>query len=324
MRSKHWEVMLGRLKREGHLSLVGGKTVLQRGDQVSIIGTKDELEKAIPFFGQESEEHIELDRTELDFRRMFISNPKIVGIPLRDLNLLDKYGAIISRVRRGDMEFLPRGDTILELGDRVRVVSPRQKLSEVAKYLGDSYRALSEIDVLSFSLGITIGILIGAIPIPLPGGITFKLGNAGGPLIVALIVGKIHRTGPITWNLPYSANMLMRQFGLILFLASIGTRAGYPFVNTFTSGGGITIFLVGMFITISVSLLALIIGHKIFKIPMSLLVGMMSGLQTQPAVLGFALDQTKNDLPNIGYSTVFPVAIITKILLAQILLALLL
>jgi putative transport protein len=196
-------------------------------------------------------------------------------------------------------------------------------MKTVSTFFGDSYRALSEIDFMTFSLGLALGLLLGLIPIPLPGGVTLKLGLAGGPLLVAMVLGHLGRTGPMVWNLPYSANLTLRQIGLIFFLASVGTRSGYAFVNTLTQGNGPAIFLVGAIITFTVATATLWIGHKLLRIPMSLLIGMLSGLQTQPAVLGFALEQTDSELPNIGYAAVYPTAIIAKILLAQLLLVIL-
>lgn len=143
-------------------------------------------------------------------------------------------------------------------------------------------------------------------------------------MIVALALGAAGRTGGMVWDLPYSANLTLRQIGLILFLAGVGTRSGYAFVTTLSQGGGLAIFLTGMLITILVSFCMLFIGYRLLKIPMGLLVGMLAGMQTQPAVLSFALEQTHNDLPNIGYATVYPVATIAKILLAQLILTLLL
>jgi putative transport protein len=168
-----------------------------------------------------------------------------------------------------------------------------------------------------------MGLLLGIIPIPLPGGITLKLGFAGGPLIVALVLGTIGRSGSMVWSLPYSANMTLRQIGLVLFLAGVGTRAGYGFVTTLAKGGGLAIFAAGAAVTCLTALATLWVGHRLMKIPMSILIGMVAGLQTQPAVLGYALEQTGNDLPNIGYASVYPVATIGKILIVQILLTLL-
>ncbi|HSH80229.1 MAG TPA: hypothetical protein VLA19_17010 [Herpetosiphonaceae bacterium] len=193
----------------------------------------------------------------------------------------------------------------------------------MSEFFGDSYRSLSEIDILTFNLGLALGLLLGMVPIPLPG-MVIKLGFAGGPLLVALLLGAVERTGPLVWNMPYSANLTLRQLGLVLFLAGIGTHSGYAFVSMLHAGGGVAIFAAGVVVTAGTAITALWIGHRLLKIPMSLLIGMMAGLQTQPAVLGFALEQTRNELPNLGYAAVFPVALITKIILGQLLLVLLL
>ncbi|MCL4706086.1 transporter [bacterium] len=320
---QQWKVIFGRMQRHGKLSLANDETQFQVGDLVSAVGTLEDLERVTAYLGEVSNERIDLDRTQLDYRRIFVSNPQIAGHRLRDLNLPQQYGAIVTRVRRGDLEFLPHGDTVLELGDRIRVLTRRDHMQAVSAFFGDSYRALSEIDILTFSLGLALGLLVGLVPIPLPGGVIIKLGFAGGPLVVAMILGTLRRTGPLVWSMPYSANLTLRQIGLILFLAGIGTRSGYAFFSTLTQGNGLAIFLAGAGITVAVALSTLWLGHRLLKIPMSLLIGVLSGLQTQPAVLGFALEQTRNDIPNIGYASVYPMAMIAKIVFAQMLLALL-
>jgi putative transport protein len=161
------------------------------------------------------------------------------------------------------------------------------------------------------------------ITVPLPGGASFRIGNAIGPLVVGLVLGYLRRTGPIVWTLPYSANLTLRQIGLILLLASIGLRSGYTFFTTLGQGGGWSLFVAGAVITCTTSLLTLLIGYKVFNIPYSLLIGMLSGLHTQPAVLGFSLEQSQGELPNTGYALTFPIATVTKIVVAQLLLILL-
>ena len=322
---KHgWDVIFGRLKRADQLLLANGQTRLTIGDLVSVIGAPEDLERVTTYVGEVSDERIELDRTKLDLRRIFVSNPKVAGHRLRDLNLPQQFGAIVTRVRRGDVEFLPHGDTVLELGDRIRILTSPERMGTISAFLGDSYRTLSEIDILTFSLGLAMGMLLGLVPIPLSGGVVIKLGLAGGPLLVAMILSTLGRTGPLVWSLPYSANLTLRQIGLILFLAGVGTRSGYAFVTTLSQGSGISLFLAGAGLTVVTALTTLWAGYRLFKIPLSLLIGMLAGLQTQPAVLGFALEQTGNDLPNIGYATVYPVATITKIIVIQLLLTLLL
>ena len=314
-------VVFGRVQQGDTPSLVTEATRFSPGDLVTIVGLDDDLEQATALLGEPSDERLELDRSEIDFRRVFVSSSLVAGQRLRDLHLPQRFGALVTRVRRGDVEFVPDGDTVLELGDRVRIVTPRENMDAVSRFFGDSYRALSEIDILTFSLGVAAGLMLGLIPIPLPGGVEIELGLAGGPLIVALILGTINRTGPFIWGLPYSANLTIRQMGLILFLAGVGTRSGRAFVETLVSREGVILMLSGAAITITVAAMLLWIGYRLLRIPFGLLIGILAGFQTQPAVLGFALEETKDELPNIGYATVYPVATIGKIILAQVLLA---
>jgi len=314
------EVVFGRMKRNGKLQVATEETILDFGDQVSVIGGRAALDRFTEVLGEASLEALELDRSEIDYRRICVSNPRVAGHRLRDLNLPQQFGAVVTRIRRGDIELLPHGDSVLELGDRLRVVTNRDQLEAVTKFFGDSYRSLSEIDYLTFSLGLALGLLAGLIPLPIPGGVVLRLGLAGGPLLTAMVLGSLGRSGPFVWHLPLNANLTLRQTGLILFLAGVGTRSGYAFVHSVLEPSGQLLFLGGLAVTMTTALLFLAIGQFVFKLPHSLLIGMLAGLQTQPAVLGFAVDQTGNEVPNIGYAAVFPTATIAKILLAQILL----
>lgn len=318
-----WDIIFGRIRHSDSVSLADPSSCLAIGDQITAVGIQEELEKVIGFLGERSDTELDLDRREFDYRRIFVSNPKLAGRRLRDLRLKENHGAIITRIRRGDSDILAGGDTILELGDRVRVVTDRDRIDAVSDFFGDSYRAVSEVDILTFSLGLALGLFLGTLPIPLPGGSELRLGFAGGPLLVALVLGTLGRTGPLVWSLPYGANLTLRQIGLILFLAGVGTRAGYGFITTFTHEGGLLLFATGIVITCSVAVTMLWVGYRLLKIPMSILIGMLAGLQTQSAVLGYALEQSRNELPTVGYASVYPVATITKILLAQLLLTML-
>lgn len=320
VRANGWNVIFSRRQHDGRIELATGAARLNTGNLISVVGSPEAVAQVTAVLGEPTDEQLMLDRHTLDFRRIFVSNPAVIGVPLRMLNLPSTLGAVITRVRRGDVELLPHGDTVLEPGDRVRVVTQRDNMDRVSAFFGDSYRSLAEIDVVSLGLGTALGMLVGLIPIPLPGGGSFSLGLAGGPLIVALFLGWRGRTGPIIWSLPYSANLTLRQVGMTLFLAGIGTRAGYSFFTTITQGNGLFLFIGGALITMPVALLTLFIGYKLLKIPFSLLIGMLAGLQTQPAVLAFANEQTGNEAPNIGYAMVFPTAMVVKIILAQILL----
>ena len=319
---RDWHVSFARRKHGETLSLVTGETRLDLGDQVSLVGTAEDIQAVVARLGRPVDQSLMIDRSDYDFRRVFVSNSNILGLRLRELDINKRFGALVTRVRRGDVDILATGDTRLEPGDRVRVLAPPDRMPAVSKFFGDSYRALSEIDITSFGLGIALGMLLGMVPIPLPGGGSFTLGLAGGPLIVGMILGTLGRTGPIVWYLPYSANLTIRQLGLIMLLASIGLRSGYTFRTTFGASGGLSLFLTGAAITIFVALTTVIVGYKVLNIRFGLLSGLLAGLGTQPATLGFARDQADNDLPSVGYASVYPLATIAKIILAQVILLL--
>ena len=318
-----WHVVFSRILHAGEESLVTGDTVLYLGDLVSVIGDPADVERVAGVLGELTHEALALDRSHYDFRRIFLSKPNMAGKRIQDLQLPQRYGAIITRVRRGDVDLLASADMVLDMGDRVRVVAPREHMGKISHLFGDSYKALSEIDLMSLGIGLVLGLLLGKIEFPLPGGSSFALGNAGGPLIVGLVLGALRRTGPIVWTMPYSANLTVRQLGLIMLLASIGLRSGYTFVQTLSQGGGLQLFAAGMVISCLTAFLVMVFGYKLLKIPFGLLTGMLAGIHTQPAVLGFAVDQSRDDLPHVGYALMFPIATVGKILLAQALLALL-
>lgn len=320
----HLHIVFGRIKRDTSSSLALDNAVLEKDDLITIVGKPVEVEKAIALLGKQSEINLEMDHQQLDIRRIFVSNHDIIGQSLKDLNLPHTMGIIITRIRRGDVDILPNADTTLHFGDRVRVLTGRNELASASKFFGDSYAAQSEIDILTLGLGVAAGFFLGMLPIPLPGGIVLKLGIAGGPLIVALLLGAINRVGRLVFVMPYSANNTIRQLGLILFLAGIGTRSGFAFRQTITQrDDGLTFFLWGAALTILVAFLFLFVGHQLMKIPFPRLAGMLSGLQTQPAVLAFVNEHAKSEQPNIGYSSVFPIAMLAKIIFVQVLLTML-
>jgi putative transport protein len=162
-----------------------------------------------------------------------------------------------------------------------------------------------------------LGVLVGMLPIPLPGGHIIRLGLAGGPLLVALFLGTRERTGGITWVMPISANLTLRQIGVLLFLAGVGTRAGYDCLHTLQTSG-VQLILAGAIVTFTVTLASMLLGHYAFRIPFDALMGLMSGIQTQAAAVAFANQKTRSDAPNVGYAAVYPAAMVTKIVIAQI------
>ena len=314
-------VVFGRIKHKDNISLAHWDTPLQEGDQIVVIGTERQLDQARKLIGPKAEQQLSHDRSVYDVRRIFISNPDVAGKTIASLNLGQHFSVLISRVQRGDMDLLAGGDTVLELGDRILLVARRDDLPELFQIFGNSYESLSKINLLSFGLGIALGLLLGLMTISLPGGYSFSLGFAGGPLIVALILGQLRRTGPIVWTLPFGANLTLRQLGLILLLAGIGIRSGQTFYQTLATDLGWKLFMASAVITISTTLFTLAVGLKLMRIPFSFLTGMVG---SQPAVLDFAVEQARNNYPLIGYTRMLPVALIGKILLVQILYAILL
>jgi putative transport protein len=313
----------GRLKRGDQTDIVNGKSTFQLGDLVSVIGAKSVVENLIEYLGEVTNEHLEYDRQDLDLRRVFVSNSNIAGRTLKDIQITRKFNAVVTRVKRDEMEFIPTGDTVLQLGDRVRILAHRADHPEIAKFLGDRNRTLNESDLLALCVGVLLGLLIGEIPIPMPQGATFKLGFAGGPLVVALFLGRIQRTGPLIWNIPHTANLTLRQFGLAIFAAGVGLRSGYQFVHTLQSGLGGPILIVGAVSSLVCGLVVLVGGHKIMKIPLNTVLGMYAAAQTQPVTLSFVTQQTGNSLPATAYAMSSPFATIFKIFAASLLLSVL-
>ncbi len=247
---------------------------------------------------------------------MFVSNPKVAGKTIATLSLTEEYPVVLTRIRHGDIDTLVRSDTVLELGDRIRVLARQEDMKHLEKIFGDSYEQLSHIDLLSFGLGMGLGILIGSIEMTLPGGILFSLGFAGGPLVAGLLLSYLRRSGPILWTLPYSANLTLRQIGLILMLAAIGINSGAAFLSTMLSPVGPLMFLSSAIVSIFGSILILWAGYKLFHIPYILLSGMISH---HPANLDFANNLAQNKIPTYGYALVYPMLLIGKIVFVQML-----
>lgn len=308
-----------RLRRGEEVSVATPDTRLAAGDLVLVVGSREALARAGSLLGPEIPGgDLDWMSEELMHRRILVSNREVVGRRLDELGLDRLFPAVITRLRRGDIDFVPRPDTILDPGDRIRVVAPRRLIPTVSRFFGDSLRDISETDFLAVSLGLLAGLLLGLVPVPLPNGLTFRLGFAGGPLLVGLLLGWRHRTGPLVWSLPYTVNMAVRQFGLVLFLAVIGLRAGGGFARTIADGGGL-ILLSGLLVTTAVAVTGLLAAWRGLRLPFPVAMGLVAAIATQPAALEFATRKSGSDAPQEGYTAVYPAVMITKILLAQLL-----
>lgn len=315
---KDYGFVISRIQQQGRTGIARSGVQLRKGDVVAVVGDEQALERAEQIFGERSDTQIENDRSELDFRRVFVSRKDLAGKRIGDLNLQDTLAATITRLRRGDIDVVPTPETRLELGDRVRVLTRRSNFPALAKFFGDSIRASSEADFVPVALGMVIGALAGLFPIPLPGGTIIRLGLAGGPLLVALVLGKLEHTGRITWTMPIGTNLTIRQIGVLLFVAGVGTKAGFSFAQTFRTDGP-EMIAAGALVTFSVTLLTMYAGYRLLKHRFDFVTGLMSGVQTQSACVAYAAEQARTDHPNVAYASVYAIAAIIKIIMSQLL-----
>lgn len=291
------------------------------GSVLVITGTPDDLKRAVDILGIEVP--IEIVKSQISYRRMTVSNPAIAGRSIKDIDPA-KHGFLITRLRRGDEDVVPHDNDVLQFSDRVRAVAPSHRMPDVAEFLGDSERSLADVDLFPFSLGLTLGLLLGAIPIPLPGGTHLSLGFGGGPIVVGLMLGALTRSGRIQWHMPYHANRTLGALGLALFLAGVGTTAGKGFRDAMTDPTSLTYIAFGFLITIISAVTCGALGMLLLKLRWDEAMGVAAGVSTNPAFLGYLNGQTGTELAARGYTTVYPTAMIGKIIGCQLLILMLL
>ncbi len=311
---RDWNLKFGRVWQDGKLSLVNWDTTFSTGDKVMLLGSEEDVKEAITELGRKIPKSVFYNQGEFDSRRIFVSNPKLAGRTLASLDLPMKYNALITRIRRGDSDMLAHGDTVLELGDRVRVVAARNELKELSGHFGDSYHQSSQLNLVSFGFGLVLGLLLGTVDIPIWSGVSIHLGFAGGPLVMGLILGALKRTGPMLWTLPYSTSVVIQQLGLMFLLAYIGVNNGVLFIQSL-SVESIKLVTAAILLSISSSLIIISIGYKLAKIPFSLLMGMVSN---QPAVFEFANERSGSKIPQMGYALILPIALVIQLIITQL------
>lgn len=293
-------------------------TVLSAGDAVLVVAEReDAIAQAAERLGKLEPGRLASDRTDLDYIRVFVGKANVVGIPLGRLPMPAGYPAHILHVRRYDADLIPTPDLMLEFGDRVGVLLPPERKEEIRRHFGDTVKAAAEFSYVSLGLGMVLGVLLGLIPIPIPGVGVVTLGIGGGPLIVALILGKLRRTGPMLWTMPLPANIVLRNFGLAMFLATVGVNAGQPFVRT-VAESGLTMLFIGVAVLLTTVFIVLLVGHYVLKIPYDDLVGVASGATGNPAILVYSTKMAPTERPDIGYAMIFPSMTLVKVIAAQI------
>ena len=310
-------VRLSYLRRDGRTRVTAPGEDLLPGDHVVMVGDPESIKETAPLVGEILDHNLEDDRSDLAFERIVVSNPDVAGRSVCELNVTKRFGAVITRVRRGDLDLLARDDLDLQLGDHVAVVVPTGELDDIAEWLGDSERRVAEVDGMAFGIGLVLGLLLGIVSFPLPGGQGFQLGAAAGPLIVGMLLGALRRTGPLVWTLPAAANLTIRQIGLMLFLAALGLNAGPQFASLLGSPEGWrAALLAAVMVIVCCAIQAL--GAKFIGLSSARAAGGIAGFLGQPAVLQAADARVTDERIEAAYATLFAFAIIVKILLLPV------
>jgi putative transport protein len=293
-------------------------TILSAGDGVLVVAEREEaIAKAAAQLGELEPGRLAGDRADLDYIRVFVGKANVVGVPLARLPMPAGYPTHLLHVRRYDADLVPAPDLMLEFGDRVGVLAPPDRKDEIRRHFGDTVKAAAEFSYVSLGIGMVLGVLLGLIPIPIPGVGVVTLGIGGGPLIVALILGRLRRTGPMLWTMPLPANIVLRNFGLAMFLATVGVNAGQPFVRT-VAESGLTMLFIGVAVLLTTVFIVLLVGHYLLKIPYDDLVGVASGATGNPAILVYSTKMAPTDRPDIGYAMIFPSMTLVKVIAVQI------
>ncbi len=311
-------VQIPLVRKAGKNHLPSPDLMVTTGDAIMVVSDSEEaIAQTAESLGRIDTGRIVKDRASLDYIRVFVGKANVVGIPLSQLPIPKEFGLNLLHVRRYDTDIVPTPDLTLEFGDRVGLLlSPNQKQA-ARQYFGDTVKAAAEFSYVSLGIGMVLGVLLGLIPIPIPGVGTVTLGIGGGPLIVALILGKMRRTGPMLWTMPLPANIVLRNYGLAMFLASVGINAGQPFVRT-VAESGFTMLFIGGAVLLTTVLIVLLVGYYIMKIPFDDLVGVASGATGNPAILVYSTRMAPTERPDIGYAMIFPSMTILKVIAVQI------
>jgi putative transport protein len=315
------DVQIVALRREDHNEPASPNAVIVENDVLLAAGpSRTALDQAQRTLGEAAPGRVTQDRRDLDYLRVFASRPAVVGRVLADLTLPGEKAAVVAHVRRGDTELQARPDLMLEFGDRVGILANRADFAAVRRFFGDSIKSTAEFSYISIGVGMAMGFLLGAISIPLPGEGAVILGLSG-VLIVALILGSLRRTAGLNWTIPLSANLVLRNLGLTLFLAQVGISSGPKFATTVSETGFLMLGL-GAVVLVALVLPILLLGLFVFRMPYDEVAGIVSGACGNPAILAYSNRLMPTDAPDVFYATIFPGMTIVKILFVDIMPAL--
>lgn len=312
-----------RIRHEGHVSIPNHETEFHMGDQVFIVCSEEDAEAIIAFIGKEIQVDWEKQDMPMVSRRILITKSDINGKELGDMHFRSMFGVNITRVNRSGMDLFADPHLTLQVGDRVMVVGQQDAVERVASVLGNSLKRLDHPNIVTIFVGIFLGILLGSLPIAFPGMPTpVKLGLAGGPLVVAILIGRFGYKLHLVTYTTMSANLMLREIGIVLFLASVGIEAGANFVHTVVEGDGLLYVGYGFLITVIPLLIIGAIARLYYKVNYFTLMGLIAGSNTDPPALAYSNQASNNDAPAVGYSTVYPLTMFLRILAGQMILLL--
>ena len=322
---EHRDFVISRIWRDNDkkIEMVSADTVLQENDKVFVITTEQDAETLKIFIGEAIDmERKQWIRMESQFinRRILITKPELNGKHLGDLKLRKLYGINITRINRAGVDLVAKPNLTLQVGDRVNVVGTEASIANVEKVLGNSLKRLNEPNLIAIFVGIALGIFLGSIPMTFPGiPQPIKLGLAGGPLIVAILISRFGYHYKLITYTTQSANFMLREVGIAMFLACVGLRAGDGFVDTIINDGGFAWIGYGVIITMLPLLTIGFIARYFFKINYFTLMGLIAGSTTDPPALAYSNQTAGNDAPSVGYATVYPLTMFLRVLTAQLL-----
>ena len=318
------DFVCSRILQNGHVSIPNRDTVFHLGDQLFVVCAEDDAEAIIAFIGPKIEVDWEKQDTPIVSRRILITQPKMNGKQLGEFHFSSMYGVNVTRVNRSGMDIFASRNLTLQVGDRVMVVGPQDAVERVANLMGNSLKRLDHPNIVTIFVGIFLGIFFGSLPIAFPGIPTpVKLGLAGGPLIVSILIGRFGYKLKLVTYTTMSANLMLREIGIALFLASVGIKAGANFVNTVVDGDGLLYVGCGFLITVIPLLIMGAVARWHYKMNYFMLMGLIAGSNTDPPALAYSNQTAGNNAPAVGYSTVYPVSMFLRILTAQLLILIL-
>jgi len=318
------DFVISRILQDGHVSIPTRDTVFHVGDQMFVVCAEEDAEAIIAFIGPIIKVDWEKQDVPMVSRRILVTKDSVNGKQLGQLHFSSIHGVNVTRVNRSGMDIFASRDLTLQVGDRVMVVGPQDAVERVANVLGNSLKRLDHPNIVTIFVGIFLGILFGSLPIAFPGIPTpVKLGLAGGPLIVAILMGRFGYKLKLVTYTTMSANLMLREIGIALFLASVGIKAGANFVQTVVEGDGLLYVGCGFLITIIPLIIMGVFARKYYKMNYFKLMGLMAGATTDPPALAYANQTANNNAPAVGYSTVYPVTMFLRILTAQLLILIL-